>query len=65
MPQGSKSRLASFGEVLWLSPTDFVYPSIAAHPDIYFFPFAPNGLVFAPNTPEGWVAALHKKGIKK
>lgn len=64
MPQGSKSRLASFGEVLWLSPTDFVYPSIAAHPDIYFFPFAPNGLVFAPNTPEGWVAALHKKGFK-
>ena len=56
--------MQAFGEVLWLEPTDFVYPSIAAHPDIYFFQFAENQLVFAPNTPKEWIAFLHQRGVK-
>lgn len=64
MPEQAKERLQAFGEVLWLEPTDFVYPSIAAHPDIYFFQYAENQLVFAPNTPKEWIAFLHQKGVK-
>ena len=64
MPEQAKARLQAFGEVLWLEPTDFVYPSIAAHPDIYFFQYAENQLVFAPNTPKEWIAFLHQKGVK-
>ena len=64
MPRQAKARLQAFGEVLWLEPTDFVYPSIAAHPDIYFFQYAENQLVFAPNTPKEWIAFLHQKGVK-
>ena len=64
MPEQAKQKLLTLGEVLWLAPTDFVYPSIAAHPDIYFFQYAENQLVFAPNTPKEWIACLHQKGVK-
>ena len=64
MPEPAKQKLAAFGKVLWLEPVDFVYPSIAAHPDIFFFQYAENQLVFAPNTPKEWIAELHKSGIK-
>ena len=64
MPEQAKARLQALGEVLWLEPTDFVYPSIAAHPDIYFFQYAENQLVFAPNTPKEWIAFLHQRGVK-
>ena len=64
MPDAAKEKLQTFGEVLWLEPTDFVYPSIAAHPDIYFFQYAENQLVFAPNTPKEWISFLHQKGLK-
>ncbi len=64
MPEPAKQKIAAFGKVLWLEPVDFVYPSIAAHPDIFFFQYAENQLVFAPNTPKEWVAELHKAGIK-
>ena len=64
MPEPAKQKLAAFGKVLWLEPVDFVYPSIAAHPDIFFFQYAENQLVFAPNTPKEWVSELHKAGIK-
>lgn len=64
MPEPAKQKLAVFGKVLWLEPVGFVYPSIAAHPDIFFFQYTENQLVFAPNTPKEWVAELHKAGIK-
>lgn len=64
MPQEAKERLKQYGEVQWLESTDFVYPSIAAHPDIYFFQYSDNQLVFAPDTPKEWIAFLHQKGIK-
>ena len=64
MPHEAKTCLQEFGDVLWLEPTDFVYPSIAAHPDIYFFQYTDNQLVFAPDTPNEWIAFLHQKGIK-
>ena len=64
MPDLAKQKLSFFGKVIWLEPVDFVYPSIAAHPDIFFFQYADNQLVFAPNTPQEWIAELHKAGIK-
>ena len=64
MPELAKQKLSSFGKVLWLNPISLVYPSIAAHPDIFFFQYADNQLVFAPNTPQEWIAELHKVGIK-
>ena len=64
MPESAKQKLAAFGNVLWLEPVSFVYPSIAAHPDIFFFQYAENQLVFAPNIPKEWIAELHKAGIK-
>lgn len=64
MPEPAKQKLSAFGNVLWLEPVSFVYPSIAAHPDIFFFQYAENQLVFAPNTPKEWIAELHKSGIK-
>ncbi len=64
MPDIARSKLASFGKVLWLDPTDTVYHTIATHPDIYFFPFASDGLVFAPNTPKTWIADLHRNKVR-
>lgn len=64
MPESAKPKLEAFGKVLWLEPVDFVYPSIAAHPDIFFFQYADNQLVFAPNTPKEWITFLHQKGVK-
>ena len=64
MPEAAKEKLATMGTVLWLEPSDFVYPSIAAHPDIYFFQYADNQLVFAHNTPPHWIAFLHQAGVK-
>lgn len=64
MPDLAKRNLEALGNVLWLEPVGFVYPSIAAHPDIFFFQYAENQLVFAPNTPKEWIAELHKAGIK-
>lgn len=64
MPDAAKTRLTSLGKVLWLDPADIVYSTIATHPDIYFFPFASNGLVFAPNVPKTWIAELHRNKIK-
>lgn len=64
MPSPAKPKLAGYGQVLWLDPVSFVYPSIAAHPDVFFFQYADNQLVFAPNTPKEWVAKLHRAGLK-
>lgn len=63
MPSEAKAKLESFGKVLWLEPTDFVYQSISAHPDIYFFK-TENGLVAARNTPTQWLSVLKENGIK-
>lgn len=64
MPDIAKRKLEKLGQVLWLNPVDFVYPSIAAHPDVFFFQYADNQFVFAPNTPSEWIAALHQAGVK-
>lgn len=37
MPEQARQRLAEMGEVVWLNPSDKAYPSISAHPDIFFF----------------------------
>lgn len=64
MPEGARHALRNLGDILWLDPVDFVYPSIASHPDIFFFQAAKDQLVFAPNTPKEWIARLHKAGVK-
>lgn len=63
MPQEAKTKLETFGKVLWLEPTDFVYQSISAHPDIYFFE-TKDGLIAARNTPPQWLTTLKENGIK-
>lgn len=63
MPDEAKHNLSDFGKVLWLHPSNEVYPSISAHPDIYFFQFEENLLVFAPNTPQKLIADLHQSGV--
>lgn len=62
MPEEAQQRLSTMGEVLWLQPTDFVYHSIATHPDIYFFNFD-NKIIFAPNTPTEWLRTLGRHGV--
>ncbi|MDR0970034.1 MAG: hypothetical protein LBM67_05810 [Lentimicrobiaceae bacterium] len=62
MPEKAKITLESLGNVYWLEPQDFVYESIAAHPDIFFFQHK-NGLIVAPNTPEKWIRDLKKQGV--
>lgn len=37
MPEEAKQSLSKMGKVLWLEPSDKAYPSISAHPDIFFF----------------------------
>lgn len=37
MPQKAKDELSKMGNVAWLEPSDKAYPSISAHPDIFFF----------------------------
>jgi Histone acetyltransferase len=63
MPVPAKQSLLKLAPTLWLTPTDFCYPSISAHPDIYFFAFD-DKLVFAPNTPRKWIEELGKNGVK-
>lgn len=62
MPKEAKKTLESFGNVYWIDPQDFVYESIAAHPDIFFFQYN-NSLIAAPNTPEKWIHDLKKQGV--
>lgn len=64
MPEEAKRNLSEMGEVVWLEPNDAVYPSISTHPDIFFFQYDSDKLVFAPDTKSEYVAALHKAGIK-
>lgn len=64
MPEEAKKNLAEMGEVVWLEPNEAVYPSISTHPDIFFFQYDSDKLVFAPDTKSEYVAALHKAGIK-
>ena len=62
MPKEAKTKLESFGKVYWLETQNFVYESIAAHPDIFFFQYS-DGLIAAPNAPEKWIDDLKKSGI--
>jgi len=62
MPEQAKAKLETFGEVLWLEPSDMTYESISAHPDIFFFQNH-NHIVAAPNTPTEWINILKDKGV--
>ena len=37
MPELARESLSKIGPVTWLEPSDKAYPSISAHPDIFFF----------------------------
>ena len=64
MPDEAKRKLTDIGEVLWLEPDDTVYDSISTHPDIFFFQYDSDKLVFAPDTKTEYIAALHKAGVR-
>lgn len=63
MPQDALTNLEKYGEVIRFSSQGITYPAISGHPDIFFCP-TPQGLVYAPNTPEQTITTLKKKGIK-
>lgn len=62
MPKLAKKKLESFGEVLWLEPTELAYNSICTHPDIFFF-CHDNKIIYAPNIPKRWLQKLKNKNI--
>ena len=37
MPYEARESLSKMGKVVWLEPSNFAYPSISSHPDIFFF----------------------------
>jgi hypothetical protein len=63
MPLAARLALQKTGEVLFLEKQDFLYDSIASHPDIFFCQIN-NQLVVADNIPEHWENWLQKNGIQ-
>lgn len=63
MPNASKLALEKIGEVFFLEKQDFLYESIASHPDIFFCQIN-NQLVVASNIPEHWENWLQKNEIQ-
>ncbi|MDA3944853.1 MAG: hypothetical protein PF694_15085 [Bacteroidetes bacterium] len=63
IPNAAKKPLATLAEPLWLKPQPMVYPSIAAHPDLFFCP-TKSGLVVAPELLKQWTKTLTKNGVK-
>lgn len=59
MPEKAMENLQSVAEVLQLEPQNSVYPSISAHPDIYFCQLK-NLLIAAPEIPSHWIETLLK-----
>lgn len=51
MPEKAKKQLARIAQPLWLEPNKKVYPSISAHPDIFFCQH-PKMLIAAPEISE-------------
>ncbi len=64
MPEDARCSLSAMGEVLWIEPHENIYHSISTHPDIFFLQYDNNKVVFAPNARSGYIAWLHKAGIK-
>jgi len=62
MPEKAMENLQSIAEVLQLEPQNSVYPSIAAHPDIFFCQ-TNYALVTAPEIPSHWIEKLIKHGV--
>ena len=61
MPDPAKESLSKFGSVIWLEPSEFAYPSISSHPDIFFFCHNErhcDSIICAPNNPVGTRHAL-------
>ncbi len=49
----ARKKLEALGDVLFLDPQPSVYPSIACHPDIFFFQHE-NQLITNPELPNTW-----------
>jgi hypothetical protein len=62
-PPAAKEKLAVFGELLELETSGITYPAISGHPDIFFCQ-TPDGLIVAPNLPEGYFSLLNRYGIQ-
>lgn len=62
MPVKAMENLQSIAEVLQLEPQNSVYPSIAAHPDIFFCQ-TNYALVTAPEIPSHWIENLIKHSV--
>ncbi|MDP2237258.1 MAG: hypothetical protein Q8J88_12570 [Bacteroidales bacterium] len=62
MPQKAMENLQNIAEVLQLEPQNSVYPSIAAHPDIFFCQ-TNYILVTAPEIPSHWIKILLKHNV--
>jgi hypothetical protein len=62
MPEKAMENLQSIAEVLQLEPQKSVYPSISAHPDIYFCQVN-NLLITAPDVPTHWIDKLLRHQI--
>ena len=62
MPEKAKKQLIKLAKPLWLKPSQSVYDSISAHPDIFFCKH-PNMLIAAPEISEKTRKELDKAKI--
>ena len=63
MPEQAHRRLERLGETLLMPPQEYVYRSIAAHPDIFFCQTR-DGFIAAPNAPAEITEKLVQAGAK-
>lgn len=67
MPAEAREKLETLGRVVWLEPSNFAYPSISSHPDIFFFCDNERdckSIICASNTPDEWIEKIKLPVIK-
>ncbi|NVO21333.1 MAG: hypothetical protein HXX13_16650 [Bacteroidetes bacterium] len=62
LPAEAKNRLSSLGDLICFSSSGITYESISGHPDVFFCE-TPEGLIAAPNTPNGIISKLARHKV--